>query len=260
MKVELRERSFGELVGQSYSLAGVHFLKLALIIGILGLPTVIYQLLVMRSGEVGGPQEAGATAMVGVLVLLILNLILVPLQQGASVLLVASSFTGDNPTLADCFKVAFRRLGDILLLSIVVGLIVGFGFLLLIVPGLIFMTWYYVSIPALLVEKISRSQAMERSKSLGLGNRMNILGFAIVTTLLLALIGGFIGGLIGGVAGSGYTQILVSYVINVAFSTVGIVAPVVYYFNLRVKKEAMDIQAFSSLVEAIARKAQTAQA
>lgn len=255
MKVELRERSFGELVGQTYSLAAAYFVKLFLIGVILGLPGLVFQLLAGAAGQ--GPHAAAdfnPVATFAGLAALLVSIIVVPIEQGVCTLLVASSFTGDNPSLGDCFRLAFRRLGSMLALSMVFGLSVGFGFLLLVIPGLMFLTWYYVAASALLVERIPYRQAMERSKQLSEGNRLSILGFILVTLFVIILIEVSVAAISGRLLGVGAIATVVNYFVTAAVGTVGIVAPVVYYFNLRVKKEAFDIKALSALVDAIAER------
>lgn len=260
MSVELKQRSFGELVGQCFSLAVSHFPQLIIIIGLLGLPSLIAQILVLpftHPEVVGQPTpEQALERLLASLVFLLVTVILGPIQQGASILLVAGSFTGDQPTIGASLRLSLRKFLPLLGLSFAVTLILTLGLMALVVPGVMWFTWYFVASPALVVEDLSVGAAMTRSKELSAGWRWKILGFLIVTTFLVAVIGGAINGALAVALRGGLETILVSYAVSVVLGMISVVAPVVYYFHLRVVKEAFDVESLSSLVEAIAARAE----
>jgi hypothetical protein len=253
MKVELRERSFGELLGLCFSLVMAHFGKLVVIVGLFSLPSLLLKLLFRREmpESMADPESTFAL----VLVLYALAMLLQPLQQGTTTLLVASSFTGDGASLGECFRVALRRFWPLLVLGVVVNLLIGFGALLLVVPGLMFLTWYFVSTPALLVENQSWTAAMARSKLLSAGHRWSILGFAFIVLLLSGMIAGLTEALLEAALSPGLGLILLLHAIQIVVTTLVVVAPVVYYFQLRVVKEALGVEELASLVDAIAARA-----
>ena len=264
MSVELRQRTFGELVGQCFSLAVSHFPHLFVIIGLFGLPSLFTQILVLpiTHPEVPhGPVTPGSLARalelqsLAALLLLLVTLTLAPLQQAASILFVASSFTGEKSTIGSSLRVAARKFFSLLGLSFALTLVFTVGILLLVVPGIMFFTWFYVAAPLMVIEDLSVRDAMGRSRELSSGWRWSILGFLIVTTLLVAAVNGAIDAVLTAAVGDGLGSILVSYVFGVALSTISVVAPVVYYFQLRVVKEALDVESLSSLVDAIAARA-----
>lgn len=255
MKVELKDRTFGELVGQTYSLAAAHFGKLFVIVFAFSLPiwAVSYWMVVAQEHAQNAQQVATISA-IGGLAVSLLSLILAPVEVGACTLLVASSFTDGNPSLGDCIRLAFSRFGSILAASITTGLIIGFGIVLFVVPGLMFLTWYFLTIPVLMVEKLGYQGAMARSKALTDGNRWPALGFYLVTTLVLMLVSGAVSGIVTTVGTTPLLGLVIQALVGAAVGTVGAVAPVVYYFNVRVEKEAFDIEALSSLVDAIGER------
>lgn len=250
MNVELRERSFGEMVGQSFSLTVAHFWRLLAIIIPFSLPNLALQLIQVETQQTEDPNPFILLAF------LLIMLLVAPIMQGASVLLVASSFTGASPSMGECFGAAFRRFWHLLLLGAAVGIIVFLGAMLLIVPGLMFFTWYYMAGPALMVEEIPWRDAMSRSKKLSEGFRWEILGYVLVTAVLLQVIPAMAAGAVAGLTGiveEGVPGIIFVWVLEVVVSTVGVVAPVVYYFNQRVRREGFDLEALTSLVDAIGR-------
>src|SRR5439155_8319112 len=69
---------------------------------------------------------------------------------------------------------AAHRVLPLLGLSILVGVYVGLGLLLLVVPGLILMTRFAVAVPALVLEDRSVRDAMRRSRELVRGHGVAI--------------------------------------------------------------------------------------
>src|SRR5437870_3408624 len=128
MSVELRQRTFGELVGQCFSLAVSHFPRLFVIIGLFGLPSLFTQILILpiTHPEVSHgrltPEEQLLQPLASLLLLLV-TLTLAPLQQAASILFVASSFTGEKSTIGSSLRVAARKFFSLLGLSFALTLV-----------------------------------------------------------------------------------------------------------------------------------------
>src|SRR5262249_53560375 len=157
-------------------------------------------------------------------------LLTTPLLQAATIRLVASSFTGDSSSLGDCLRLALRRMWPVLGYTMVAGFITGFGVVLCFVPGLIFMTWYYLGPAVVVVENAGVGDAMARSKQMSDGLRWEIFAFLLVTNLLFQ-------GLILTMKGV-LEQVLdpriapwVDLPISSLLSMPLAVAPIVYYFN-----------------------------
>lgn len=76
------------------------------------------------------------------------------------------------------------RLIALILLQIVVGILVGIGLVLLIVPGVILALMWIVSVPSMVVEGKGVFESMTRSSDLTRGNRMRILAIGIAVLLI----------------------------------------------------------------------------
>ena len=83
------------------------------------------------------------------------------------------------------------------MISLLVGVIVAVGFLLLIVPGIIFLVFLSVAIPALIVE--NRRERM-RSGGRGTSSRASSGTFAVV--FVAAILVGIVSGIIGSIGGN----------------------------------------------------------
>lgn len=273
MKVELRLRTFGELVGLTFSLTFAHLPKLFGISLLFSSPVLLYTFVVGRQDPAAGEQSPETLA--AFLALVLLQLVLMPLQQAASILLVAGSFMDRTPSLPECLAVALRKFFSLVGLSIATWFIIGlpaFGavfvaallgsgcisFVLMLVGftlSCVLLTWYYCAPTALIVEDVGVGDAMARSVRLSEGTRLAIFFFFVTTWLLLAIVSG------GGqavvdelVPSESLANQAVDWLISVVFGLVAVVAPVAYYFNLRVQKESFDLESIGSLVDAIGRR------
>ena len=82
-------------------------------------------------------------------------------------------------------------------MSLLVGLAVAGGLILLVIPGLIFLIFLSVSVPVLIVENRRGPSAMSRSWNLVKGHFWHAVGVIIVAGIITGIVGGIIGS-IGG--------------------------------------------------------------
>ncbi|MDQ2700855.1 MAG: hypothetical protein M3Y23_05945, partial [Actinomycetota bacterium] len=126
------------------------------------------------------------------------------------------------------------KLVSIILLQIVVGILVGIGFVFCIVPGVFLLLMWAVAIPSMVVEDLGVFDSMSRSSDLTKDNRMRILGVILVIIaayILLAIIGALL------VAAVPILGILALIVVGiVVYPYISIIAAVLY-FRLREMKE-----------------------
>jgi hypothetical protein len=249
MQVDLRPRSFGELVGLTFSLTAAHFAKLfplSLLLSAPGLAMTFYE------KQLDPVQDAGlilATALVS----LLLATAIWPLASAASIKIVASSYTGTRCSLGEGLAAGLRRLLPLLGCVMSVGLLVGLGTLLLIVPGLIVMTIYYVAPCSVVLENQGVGASMRRSKKLSDGHRWRVFFLMLVVALLVQVVPGLGLGMLleMGLVGTG--AFLVTLVVMAAVAIPSIIAPTVVFFDLRVRKEALDVVQLSELVDQIGK-------
>src|SRR5207302_7500833 len=83
---------------------------------------------------------------------------------------------GRAVNLGESLSVGLRRFLPIIGASILLSLGAAVGMLLLIVPGLILLTMWYVAIPACVVEELGPARSLGRSSELTRGNRWKIFG------------------------------------------------------------------------------------
>lgn len=95
----------------------------------------------------------------------------------------------------EIFKIGFLKSGKYLLATLVLGLIVFFGFILLVIPAIIFGTWYSFSLLLVLDKNIGIGEALKKSKEMVKGRFWKILGrnvvfglFTIVVSIVVSIV------------------------------------------------------------------------
>jgi hypothetical protein len=112
----------------------------------------------------------------------------VMVQQGAVTWGAMRALLGLEPTLGRAARVGLRRLWSVLLISVLSGLSVLVGLLLLVVPGLIIAVRLAVVMPALIVEDVRGRAALRRSWHLVRGRSWTIAGVLALAGLIGALV------------------------------------------------------------------------
>jgi hypothetical protein len=139
-------------------------------------------------------------------------------------------------TLADTFQRVRPQLGSIIVSGILAGLAIVLGLILLIVPGLVLLTWWVLIIPVIVLEQRSAGESFGRSRELVRGHGWRVFGVIVLTILLLV---GF--GIVLGIVLSPLEDWLRSFVSNVISGT--LTAPfialtwTILYYRLRGAKE-----------------------
>ncbi len=114
--------------------------------------------------------------------------------------------------------------------SILFGLAVGIGFILLIIPGLILLTIWSVVAPVTVLERPGPFAAFGRSRELVRGNGWRVFGVIVIVFLAVAVLS-----LAAGLAASGLGSLgraLVQWAVNAALAPVTALSASVLYFEL----------------------------
>jgi hypothetical protein len=88
-------------------------------------------------------------------------------------------------SLSETFEAAKARLGAVAVAGILAGLGIIIGLILFIVPGLVFMTWWAVIIPVVVLENKSAGESFSRSRELVRGHGWGVFGVIVLVILLL---------------------------------------------------------------------------
>jgi uncharacterized membrane protein len=230
----------GQVLNRSFTLLSRNFLLFFVVTAVAALPNVLIS-------QSTGRNVSGATAAwIGLGA--ILTVVLQMLSQAVVLYGAFQDMRGRPIDLGEALRVALSRLLPIIGVAICVSIGVFVGSLLLIVPGLILMTMWYVATPVCVVEHKGPLSSMGRSSELTKGHRWKIFGM-----ILLVIIGGIIvSAILLGVlalAGSTVLEILGNLLWNGVWGAFYATFAVVTYHDLRVAKEGIDTEQIASIFD-----------
>ncbi len=250
---EFRPMSVSEILDTTFRLYRerfVTFLTIALIVYVpfALLMAVVLTPLAMSTATNSGPSPVAL--LVSGLAMLILALVMMPLCSAALTHNISAAYLGQNLSAAESYQRALPRLGGLIGSQILAGIIVMLGLLLLVVGAVIFGLWFYVLAPVVILEGVSGTAALGRSRELMRGNLGKGFLVAFLTGLLVWLIGQ---ALTRGLALVPWPHpVLAVFFMQVAQALLLPIqtAPIVLlYYDLRIRKEAFDLQMLSSAIE-----------
>lgn len=196
---------------------------------------------VLQNGSIVS-SRGNPVGMLGSLLLLVAS----PLVNAAVALGAASAYMGRSTSVGQVWKSTVRRFWSIIGLGILRSILLFFGFLFFLVPGVFLYIKLQPCTPALMVEDAGPVGALERGWRLTGRNwwrtagvvvlRLVIYGFVVLLVQIPAFVLVFV------TRGMGWILLGVgSSLSSIVAGTFGIVVSVVLYFDLRIRKEAFDL-------------------
>lgn len=261
--LDMRPLSLGEILDRTFTLYRSHFV---LFVGIAAVPQLLVlalqlaQFFMRGAPVVPGPNGrpvmapgvAGVSIAVGIVALIIASVAYL-LSQGATISAVSDLYRGRTPTIGDSFKKVRSELGTLYGVILLNGLVVALGFILLVIPGIYLLCRLMVALPAAVLENLGPRDSLSRSMDLtkGAAGRAFLI-FVLYLVLLFAFAFLFQMPLTVGLAATRrdpeMTRLLTGFMIVVNAVSGTLVMPVftiatsAFYFDLRIRKEAFDIQ------------------
>jgi len=258
----LRPLSFGEVLDVAVKLYQRHWrtlfpLVLAVvvpvqIVGGIVLATTVPDTDVFTGTVNTNDLQSGDVALyyVGQLVNAVLFAVSTLLVTAALVRALGEAYLGRRPTWQESLSFAFARIGALLWLSVLVGLGIAAGLLLCCVGALFPYTAWAVAFPALVIEGVRGTGALNRSWTLVKPHFWWVLGLLLIAFLIVLVAQVVIGLVIGAAILTNLDSVvlaatlstlanIVAYTLTTPFSAA---VTTVLYFDLRVKNEGFDLQ------------------
>jgi hypothetical protein len=259
---ELRPMGIGDILDATFRLYRQRFLTFLLVGLVVYVPyallLALFQTAGMTQGEravAPGGQVDMARVVFQVVTFAVFLIILLPLCGAAMVHNISASYLGESLTAGESYSRAAPRLFRLLGAQILAGLCIFVGFLLLIVPGVIFSLWFLLVAPVVVLEGIGGSAALGRSRELMRGNLGKGFLLALVVGILTAIIGGVFGALTALVPWPHPAfETFFDNVLSALLLPIQTAPTILLYYDLRIRKEAFDLQ---KLAEALGRPAAT---
>ncbi len=265
----LRPLSLGEILDRTFSLYRRHFV---LFVGITAIPHLLilgmnlWQAIFMRApqlttkGPLGtqihrpaGPTGIMALGLAWAIVALVVYLIAYLFSQGGTIYAVSELYLGRTATVESSLRRVWGQLANLFGVIILNGLVIGVSFIFLIIPGIYMACRLITCVPAALLEDLGARESLERSFFLTKDNAgrafLIYLLYFFLTYAAALLIAGPLGIAIAMHGKDPNTLRILTALLQVATFLIGIVigpvlliATSLFYYDLRVRKEAFDLQ------------------
>lgn len=183
----------GEVIGETFSIYGRNFLPL------IGSAIILFLVVAVVAALLTGPSRNDISfgELLLVLLAVIIRLAATALYTGFVVRLVEDARDRRREfTIGELFSSAAPAIVPLIAMSILFGIGVGIGLFLLIIPGLILLTIWAVTAPAIVVEGAGAIESFGRSRELVRGEGWSVFWTIVVVWLITAVIT-FVFGLIG---------------------------------------------------------------
>ena len=263
--LDLRPLSVGEILDRTFTLYRGNFL---LFLGICAIPQILLLIVNLAQVFFKVPVKQGKTAAIaqmsagmGIaavilgLLVIVVWLIVHLFAQGATVIAVSELYLGRTITISDSFRRMRGEAGNLFGVIMLNGLATGAAFILLIIPGIYVMCRLAVCIPAALIENLGPRTSLERSFELTKDNA----GRAFLIILLYFALSFAAGALFAAPfqfmmflsAAKSHPETLRmwmaltqigSTIATTLVTPVLTIASAILYYDLRVRKEAFDLQ------------------
>jgi hypothetical protein len=188
------------------------------------------------------------TSAVSIVVTGLISLIALPYAGGAISRVVSTSYMGGVERPGPALRATLGRWWALLAASVLVHLVEVIGFVLLILPGLIFMALYVCVAPAIVIEGLGPIRGMRRSWSLNRHRKWRVLGIALLSGIMVTFIGSVLAGplqiaAIGVGLRWGWILLFIGSMLGqlVTISLNAIIATLLY-FDGRIRQEGFDLQ------------------
>jgi hypothetical protein len=174
----LRTYSLGTLIRTSFAIGFRNWPTLFLIYAILALPLELMKLLLSASPET---EWIGHAAV-------LLNYIVLTFTLFPATVAVSEICLGIRPDIFRSYRRAFAKPGRLLGTLLLYYLVSIGGFILLIIPGIIFSVWFAFTPAVVVLEGIGGRAALRRSRALARGHFFRIAGYLLTVLVLYFLI------------------------------------------------------------------------
>jgi|SRR5579884_1438157 len=256
----LRPLTLGEILDRSFSLYRRNF---ALFVGIAGIPQVITlifnvfntanRMVVGLSATQLGSTPTSGMGVVMALVYLVLVTTAYLFSQGGTILAVSDLYLGRPTSISESLKKVWDEFGFLFGVVWLNGIAILVAMLFLILPGIYLACRLFVCVPVALIEKQSPIESLRRSFQLTkdfAGRAFMILALYLVLAFALGVLIGLPFG-IGVAASAGNPEMMRVWLImsqvsgavaNILITPILLIATSIFYYDLRVSKEAFDLQ------------------
>ncbi len=177
----------GGILGEAWHLYTRFFTRFFIV------AAIVFLIINLFNALLGWLIGTGSVALLVALITTVVSLVGTFWLQGALVYAVEDVRDGRiDSSIGELFERVQPYLGTLIGAGILAGLGIALGFVLLIVPGLILLTWWCLIVPVIVLERKRVGESFSRSRELVRGHGWTVFGIIIVAVLASAIASGLI--------------------------------------------------------------------
>ena len=247
----------GTLIDRAFRLYTANF---ALMLGITAAAYVPFYLIMLAIESSLGVnlQDRGAaltTLLFQIAFMVLWASIAFPIASGAATYAISERYLGKEATISESLRQGLSRFWTLSIAQITATIRVLIGFVLLIVPGILWTLSYSLIIPAVLVEGQKAIPSLRRSSDLVKGQRGKVFLVLLVINLLQMILAVGVGMILGifinteSSAGALLNSAM-NNLMSIFLTPLGIIATILLYYDMRIRKEGFDLEMLSRAITA----------
>ena len=252
-QLQLRPHSVGDIIDASFTIYRKRFgPMIAVCLLLVFIPFVI--------SLIGGCTTEGASTSCDSAIGWIGNIasqIGVGVASAAAILVAAEAYAGMSSDWRQSTAAGLRRIVPIVVVTVVAGVAIGIGFVVIVVPGIFLAVSFAVAIPALMIERVGPIESLKRSWRLVSGERWRLFGAGLSMIIIGVIVFGIIGAIaffvLSGLAGmdAGDTTYYLQQIITLLSIPLTAAVGAVLYVDLKVRKEDLDSAELGALLSRV---------
>jgi hypothetical protein len=236
--VRLRARSTTEIVDVAFTLYRQQPLTYILAAAVGNVPSLIASLVIQS----GSNNPAGATSLVGVLLLLVAT-VTYGIMSAVVIHLGSRAYLGQTMDLGAAIRETLPRTVTLVVAGFARTLIYGIALMALVVPFFYFFARYFAVIPAIALEGTGIAGAFNRSVVLSDGRKRHILNTLLLVWIIFFVVAAGVGTILSLLtAGNQVLSALVSTLLTVVIYPVLALTEMALYYDARIRAEGFDLE------------------
>jgi len=247
----------GDVFSKAFRVFGRHIVAFFLLAVLANLPAYLVRLAIV---QLAAPRLVAPFSAMGLLATYSsapVTMICWAIANGAMTYGVVQVLRGRTMSMTQAGAIAVRRFLPLIGIAILVALLFWLGLALLIVPGLIVYCLYYVAAPICVAEQAGVGTSLSRSRYLTKGHRLQIFGAValifvlwLIVNLAITSATAIAVSALGTPAATVLRAVqIVSFVAQAFFGAFNAVLVGVFYYQLRVAKDGVDIDKIASVFD-----------
>jgi hypothetical protein len=168
------------------------------------------------------------------------------LASATTVVIVSDNYLGREVTIAGALARALQRIVAVMITSVLQGILIGIGLAFLIIPGLFCIAWFFSAVNIVMVEGKNPLDALGRGHFLAKGSVLRVLGTLFFTGVIIMVatfvVSMILHALISAVHAGDQATVIADNVARILIYPFFTVVATVLYFDLRIRKEGLDLE------------------